>query len=199
MAHPTLFDQLRDALIEADDDRLALGIDLGTTKSCIAAARFASGELTCECVEITEPGQPKGMIALPSVVAVRDGEPVFGYAARRLARTRGHRQHCGYFAESKNEIGLRHTYARAPEGFRTATDIASHLLSHLMEASEMDNEAFGDPVVITVPASFHGAQRRATLAAADAGLTNTGLTPFKRSSRSRSRCSVDEFPCIGVG
>jgi len=80
MAHPTLFDQLRDALIEADDDRLALGIDLGTTKSCIAAARFASGELTCECVEITEPGQPKGMIALPSVVAVRDGEPVFGYA-----------------------------------------------------------------------------------------------------------------------
>jgi len=113
------------------------------------------------------------MIALPSVVAVRDGEPVFGYAARRLARTRGHRQHCGYFAESKNEIGLRHTYARAPEGFRTATDIASHLLSHLMEASEMDNEAFGDPVVITVPASFHGAQRRATLAAADAGLTNT--------------------------
>lgn len=76
-------------------------------------------------------------------------------------------QHRGSFAETKNEIGLRHTYARAPEGFRSATEIAGHLIQHLFEASGLDTEPFAEPLVITVPASFHGAQRSATLEAAD--------------------------------
>ena len=170
MSQPTLFDALRDVLAEDGEDRLALGMDLGTTKSCVASARYESGELTCECLGIDEPGQPAGMVVVPSVVAVVDGEPIVGHAARRLARTRGHQRQRGYFSETKNEIGLRHTYARAPEGFRNATEIAGHLLGHLMDASGMVTQPFDEPVVITVPASFHGAQRRATLEAADTGL-----------------------------
>ena len=117
MTATTVFNELRDALAQMEFDGAAVGIDLGTTKSCIAVARFAEGELLCECQTIDEPGQPEGQIALPSVVAVKDGEAIVGHAAKRLARTPRFFQHRGSFSETKNEIGLRHTYARAPKGF----------------------------------------------------------------------------------
>ncbi|MGE4070190.1 MAG: Hsp70 family protein [Lysobacterales bacterium] len=166
MTATTVFDELRDVLVQMEFDGAAVGIDLGTTKSCIAVARFEAGELLCECQTIDEPGQPEGQIAVPSVVAVKDGEAIVGHAAKRLARTPRFFQHRGSFSECKNEIGLRHTYARAPEGFRSATAIAGHLIGHLYEAAGLDSEPIANPMVITVPASFHGAQRTATLDAA---------------------------------
>lgn len=167
MGTSTVFDELRTSLANQQLDGFTVGIDLGTTKSCIAVARFEEGEVCCECITIDEPGQPEGQIAVPSVVAVRNGEAIVGHAAKRLARTPRYRQHRGSFTETKNEMGLRHTYARAPAGFQSATDIATHLMAHLMDASGMAGEPFNEPVVITVPASFHGAQRAATLEAAD--------------------------------
>ncbi len=166
MTAPTVFDELREALALGQFDDAAVGIDLGTTKSCIAVARFEDGEIECACLTIDEPGQPQGQIAVPSVVAARDGAAVVGHAARRLARTAPYPPHKGAFAETKNEIGLRHTYARAPEGFRSATEIAGHIIGYLLEATGLDAEPLTDPLVITVPASFHGAQRSATLEAA---------------------------------
>ena len=73
MTATTVFDELRDALAQMEFDGTAVGIDLGTTKSCIAVARFEDGELVCECQTIDEPGQPEGQIAVPSVVAVKPG------------------------------------------------------------------------------------------------------------------------------
>lgn len=161
-----LFDRLRTQLVENDFVGAGAGIDLGTTKSCAAAAWLDDGEIRCECFPTREPGQPEETFALPSVVALREGKAVVGHAAKRLARTPGFRQHRGSFAETKNEIGLRHTYASAPEGFRNATDIAAHLLGQLVDTTMI--EGLADPAhwVITVPASFHGAQRTATLEAA---------------------------------
>ncbi|MBP7623353.1 MAG: Hsp70 family protein [Xanthomonadales bacterium] len=167
MTATTVFDDLRDALAQEEFDGMAVGIDLGTTKSCIAVARFDAGDIVCECQTIDEPGQPEGQIAVPSVVAVKDGEAIVGHAAKRLARTSKFFQHRGSFSETKNEIGLRHTYARAPEGFQSATEIATHLVRHLMEVSGLVVEPVAEPLVITVPASFHGAQRTATLESAD--------------------------------
>ena len=166
MTANTVFDELREALAQQEVDGAAVGIDLGTTKSCIAVARFEDGEIVCECQTIDEPGQPEGQIAVPSVVAVKDGAAVVGHAAKRLARTPRFYQHKGSFSETKNEIGLRHTYARAPEGFRSATEIAGHLIGYLFEATGLHVEPIANPMVITVPASFHGAQRTATLDAA---------------------------------
>ena len=166
MTATTVFDELREALAKQEVDGAAVGIDLGTTKSCIAVARFEDGEIVCECQTIDEPGQPEGQIAVPSVVAVKDGAAVVGHAAKRLARTPRFYQHKGSFSETKNEIGLRHTYARAPEGFRSATEIAGHLIGYLFEATGLHVEPIANPMVITVPASFHGAQRTATLDAA---------------------------------
>lgn len=166
MAANTVFDELRTALAEEEFDGLAVGIDLGTTKSCIAVARFENGEIVCDCQTIDEPGQPEGQIAVPSVVAVTDGEAIVGHAAKRLARTPRYIQRRGAFSETKNEIGLRHTYARAPQGFQSATEIAAHIIQYLFEASGLHAGPIANPMVITVPASFHGAQRTATLDAA---------------------------------
>lgn len=166
MTATTVFDELREALAQQEIDGAAVGIDLGTTKSCIAVARFEDGEIVCECQTVDEPGQPEGQIAVPSVAAVKDGAAIVGHAARRLARTPRFFQHKGSFSETKNEIGLRHTYARAPEGFQSATEIAGHIIGYLFEATGLDAEPIANPMVITVPASFHGAQRTATLDAA---------------------------------
>ena len=117
MTATTVFDELRETLARQTFDGWAVGIDLGY---------YADDDLICECRTIDEPGQPQGQIA--SVVAVKDGQAIVGHAARRLARTPRFFQHRGSFAETKNEIGLRHTYARAPEGFQSATEIAGHLI-----------------------------------------------------------------------
>ena len=166
MVATTVFDDLREALAVQAFDGAAVGIDLGTTKSCIAVARYEDGELVCECQTIDEPGQPEGQIAVPSVVAMKEGQAIVGHAAKRLARTPRFFQHKGSFSETKNEIGLRHTYARAPEGFQSATEIAGHIIEYLFHASRLDGEPIANPMVITVPASFHGAQRTATRDAA---------------------------------
>ena len=170
MRIPTVFDELRTALLGLEFEGSAIGIDLGTTKSCIALARFVEGEILCECLTVDEPGQPEGRIAVPSVVAVKDGAALVGHAAKRLARHRGFLQHRGSFSETKNEIGLRHTYARAPEGFQSATEIASHLLRYLVESTLDEDDLPLEPLVVTVPAAFHGAQRTATLSAAESGV-----------------------------
>lgn len=44
-------------------------------------------------------------------------------------------QQKGSFSETKKEIGLRHTYARAPAGFQSGTDIAGHIIQYLFAAS----------------------------------------------------------------
>lgn len=166
MSTTGLFDGLRQALIADEIDVSAVGIDLGTTKSCLAVAWLDDQEIACECVPVREVGVPEGEIATPSVVAIREDVDVVGHAARRLARTPGFRQHRRSFSETKNEIGLRCTYARAPEGYRTATDIAAILLDHLVDRAEVLGVGGPAQVVITVPASFHGAQRTATVDAA---------------------------------
>ncbi|MBL0028266.1 MAG: Hsp70 family protein [Rhodanobacteraceae bacterium] len=87
MTTTTVFDELRDALAELEFEGAAVGIDLGTTKSCVAVARFEDGEIVCECEAVDEPGPPEGQIAVPSVVAVKDGVAIVGHAAKRLARS----------------------------------------------------------------------------------------------------------------
>jgi hypothetical protein len=85
------------------------------------------------------------------------------------------------FYETKNDIGLRYTYARAPDGFQTATEIATHFLSYLRDAiTDPAATSAKSPLVVTVPASFHGSQRLATVQAAEAGF---GLTKKKQAVR----------------
>lgn len=149
-----------------DYDDYAVGIDLGTTKSCLATAGNDGEEIYCEASPINEEGQPEGEIAMPSVVALTEDRVVVGHAARRLARRKGYANGYRSFSEAKNEMGLRCHYPMAPTGFRTATDIACVLIDQLVVGSSIGDRPNAAHWVIAVPASFHGAQRRATLYAA---------------------------------
>ncbi len=136
-----------------------LGIDLGTTNSCMA---------------VIEGGEPvvipnaEGNRTTPSVVAFRkDGERLVGEVAKRQAVLNPERT----ISSVKRRIGSRHRYDIDGKGY-SPEEISAMILGKL----KADAEAYlGEPVteaVITVPAYFDDAQRTATKNAGEiAGLT----------------------------
>jgi molecular chaperone DnaK len=93
----------------------ALGIDLGTTKTCVAVAAYdpRSRRLRCECLPFEQPdGSTRA--AVPSAVAIEGARTLFGADALAKRGQRGFPAESKLFYETKNDIGLRYTYARAP-------------------------------------------------------------------------------------
>ncbi|MEW6447218.1 MAG: Hsp70 family protein [Bacillota bacterium] len=158
-----------------------LGIDLGTTNSAVAEIVWEPGSSlppAARCLEVdqeTLEGRHTHPL-VPSVVAIYGDKLFVGEGAKRLraAAEKGLEQNRNLFYECKNEMGVRRTYHRAPEGFRSAAEIGGKVLRFLYEAALADDPTLPDRVVVTVPASFQLAQRRDTLEAARlAGLTLT--------------------------
>ena len=107
-----------------------LGIDLGTTNSTVAELgwRGAGQPIALEDLRCLEIDQPTDVgeythILVPSVVALAGGANGgirVGEGAKRLrARTAelGLEQGRNIFWECKNDIGVRRTYHRAPQGY----------------------------------------------------------------------------------
>ncbi len=126
-----------------------IGIDLGTTNSCVA---------------VIEGGEPvvianaEGARTTPSVVAFsKDGERMVGQVAKRQAITNPDRT----VASIKREMGSNYKVAIDGKSY-TPQEISAMVLQKL----KADAEAYlGEPVtsaVITVPAYFTDAQRQAT-------------------------------------
>jgi len=134
----------------------ALGIDLGTTNSCIC--RIDGGRP----VPIPIDGSP----ILPSVVLFEQGRVVVGREARNLELANPE----ATVRSVKRRMGQDHRYA-TPQGERSPEEVSAEILKALRRGAEA---ALGEPVrdlVITVPAYFDDAQRRATLRAGElAGL-----------------------------
>ena len=126
-----------------------IGIDLGTTKSCVA---------------VIEGGEPvvianaEGARTTPSVVAFsKDGERMVGQVAKRQAITNPERT----VSSIKREMGSSYKVAIDGKNY-TPQEISAMILQKL----KADAEAYlGETVtqaVITVPAYFTDAQRQAT-------------------------------------
>lgn len=150
----------------------AAGIDLGTTNCTVAEVSWrAGGRPMARCLELPQETL-EGLYThhlVPSVVALQRGREWVGEGAKRLrARSSelGLEPGRHLFFDCKNEIGLRKTYHRAPEGYRSASEIAGRVLSFLHRSLVADDPTPIDRLVVTVPASFQLAQRRDTLAAA---------------------------------
>ena len=161
----------------------AAGIDLGTTNSTIAEATWnpeTPGDLVLRCLEVDQP-TPSGVYThtlVPSAIALHQGTEWIGEGARRLharAPEFGLEVFRNLFLETKNDIGAKRTYHKAPEGYRSAPEVAARLLSFLHRAATAHDPTPIRRTVVTVPASFQASQRIDTLRAAErAGLTLSG-------------------------
>ena len=126
-----------------------IGIDLGTTNSCVA---------------VLENGAPvvipnaEGSRTTPSVVAFsRDGERLVGDIAKRQAAVNADRT----FFSIKREMGS--TYRAKIDGKAyTPQEISSMVLKKLKKDAESYLGESVSEAVITVPAYFNDAQRQAT-------------------------------------
>ncbi|WP_372662838.1 molecular chaperone DnaK [Cohnella sp.] len=126
-----------------------IGIDLGTTNSCVAVMEGG------EAVVIPN---AEGNRTTPSVVGFKkDGERVVGETAKRQAITNPDRT----VASIKRHMGTNHKETIEDKAY-TAPEISAIILQKL----KADAEAYlGQPVtqaVITVPAYFNDSQRQAT-------------------------------------
>lgn len=156
-----------------------LGIDLGTTNSTVAELSWpptSPTELHPRCIEIAQQ-TPLGEythVLVPSVVAVREGKVLVGEGAKRLRGMMAEydlEQYRDIFWETKNHIGSRRSYPKAPAGYRTPAQIATHILRFLHESGLEQDGNPATRTVVTVPASFRAGQRNDTITAAvDAGI-----------------------------
>lgn len=126
-----------------------IGIDLGTTNSCMAF--IENGKTTII-------PNSEGMKTTPSVVAfTKDGHRLVGEAAKRQAVTNPN----GTISSIKREMGTNHTKRINNKNY-TPQEISAMILQKL----KIDAESYlGESVnqaVITVPAYFNDAQRQAT-------------------------------------
>lgn len=172
-----------------------LGIDLGTTNSTISEVSWRPGVKRAgdaRCLEVDQPTLEGTYthVLVPSMVAIHAGGILIGEGAKRLrarASELGLRQDRDLFYECKNDIGIRKTYHRAPEGFRSAAEIGGKVLAFLCQSASENDQPLPNRVVVTVPASFQAAQRQDTLKAAEiAGLRLAGGDLLDERSRHSS-------------
>ncbi|WP_027415803.1 molecular chaperone DnaK [Aneurinibacillus terranovensis] len=125
-----------------------IGIDLGTTNSCVAV--MEGGE------PVVIPN-PEGNRTTPSVVAFKNGERIVGEAAKRQAITNPDNT----VASIKRYMGTNHKVTLEGKEY-TPQEVSAMILQKL----KADAEAYlGESVtqaVITVPAYFNDSQRQAT-------------------------------------
>jgi len=152
-----------------------LGIDLGTTNSVMTEIKWHPGSNPETKVIQIEQDTPLGAytdILFPSVVAIQAGKVWVGEGANRMKRNPQEYkliQGKNLFSETKLDMGIGKTYANAPEGFRSASEIAGHIINSMIQHAKSTDASPIDYVVVTVPASFQIAQRRDTLLAAELG------------------------------
>ena len=159
--------------------KLAVGIDLGTTNSLVAAVRSGSADVLADS---------SGQRSLPSVVSYSyEADPVVGHLADTastdgLSTIRSAKRLMGKGAKDLQDSWLNKHYQFDLEsgslpafvtaaGPKTAVDVSAAILTSLKLTAEatLGGELVG--AVVTVPAYFDDAQRQATKdAAALAGL-----------------------------
>jgi molecular chaperone DnaK len=128
----------------------AVGIDLGTTYSCIAALN--------EHGEPFSIPNPEGEASTPSVVFFENGEEIVGFEALRNAVAKPHQ----VVQNAKRYMGDPKKRWTIDGKSYSPTDISAIILRQLLSNAEKQLRAKITQAVITVPAQFNDAQRAAT-------------------------------------
>ena len=124
-----------------------IGIDLGTTNSCVAVLEGGSATVI---------SNPEGNRTTPSVVSVKKGERIVGDAAKRQALTNK-----DTISSIKRLMGTDEKVELDGKKY-TPEEVSAMILSYMKDYAE---KYLGEKVtkaVITVPAYFNDSQRQAT-------------------------------------
>ena len=134
-----------------------IGIDLGTTNSCVAVLEGGEAHVI---------PNPEGNRTTPSVVAFKNGERIVGDAAKRQAVTNPNT-----VASIKRLMGTSKKTKLDGKEY-TPEEISAMILGYMKDYAEAYLGEKVDKAVITVPAYFNDAERQATKNAGKiAGLT----------------------------
>lgn len=124
-----------------------IGIDLGTTNSCVAVLEAGEAKVI---------PNPEGNRTTPSIVCKKNGETIVGDAAKRQAETNPNT-----IRSIKRLMGTNKKVEMEGKKY-SPEEISAMILTNLKETAE---KYLGEKVtkaVITVPAYFNDAQRQAT-------------------------------------
>ena len=126
-----------------------IGIDLGTTNSCVAVMEGGKATVIANA---------EGDRTTPSVVGfTKDGERLVGKVAKRQAIT----NHENTVSSIKREMGTDHKVKLNGKEY-TAPEVSAMILSKLKQDAESYLGSKVTQAVITVPAYFNDSQRQAT-------------------------------------
>ena len=124
-----------------------IGIDLGTTNSCVSVLEAGEAKVI---------PNPEGGRTTPSVVSFKKGERIVGEAAKRQALTNPNT-----VSSIKRLMGTNEKVELEGKKY-TPEEISAMILGYLKEYAERYLGEKVDKAVITVPAYFNDAQRQAT-------------------------------------
>ena len=124
-----------------------IGIDLGTTNSCVAVMEGKEAKVIAN---------PEGNRTTPSVVAFKNGERIIGDAAKRQLITNKETVY-----SIKRLMGTNKKVSLEGKEY-TPQEISAMILSYLKDYAEAYLGEKVEKAVITVPAYFNDAQRQAT-------------------------------------
>ena len=126
-----------------------IGIDLGTTNSCVAVMEGGEAKVIVNA---------EGMRTTPSVVAFKNGEIVVGESARRQAAT-----NLDTVFSIKRHMGTDYeVHIKSTNKDYTPQEISAMILQNLKATAEAYLGEKVTEAVITVPAYFNDAERQAT-------------------------------------
>ncbi|WJP96970.1 molecular chaperone DnaK [Macrococcus bovicus] len=124
-----------------------IGIDLGTTNSCVAVLEGGEPKVIAN---------PEGNRTTPSVVAFKNGETQIGEVAKRQAITNPNT-----IISIKREMGTDHKVEVDGKQY-SPQEISAMILQNLKATAEAYLGETVSKAVITVPAYFNDAERQAT-------------------------------------
>ena len=124
-----------------------IGIDLGTTNSCVAVLEAGVPKVI---------PNPEGARTTPSVVAFKKGEKIVGESAKRQALTNPNT-----VSSIKRKMGTNEKVELEGKEY-TPEQISAMILSYIKDYAESYLGEKVDKAVITVPAYFEDPQRQAT-------------------------------------
>ncbi len=126
---------------------IIIGIDLGTTNSCVSVMENGKPKIL---------ETPEGKRTIPSVVSFKGGEIIVGEAAKRQMVTNKNTIH-----SIKRLIGTKKTVDIEGKKY-TPEEISAQILSYIKKCAEEKLGVSVNKAVITVPAYFNDSQRQAT-------------------------------------